>query len=550
MNHRSVPPRLRSLFTQAGPPLLAVFISFLAVWHAQRPVTTAVAASGPSPTATSTQSPISTLTPSPTASPTASATVLASNTPTPTVTNTPTETQTPTITPTIYYEYVPLNARKTYPSSVFGVEMFNVVPGGYLNLVKSSNTYWLRLNGLLWSSVQPTQGGGLQWGNVASLEAQLLEARKANLQTILVVRSTPSWAQLVPGFACGPMKSQYFDDFGSFMAQAVARYSGPPYYVHHFEIWNEPDVDPNIIGSPTEPYGCWGDNSDPYYGGRYYGQMLKVVYPMIKAVAPNVQVLNGGVLMHCDPRIDPVGCKPSKFLEGILVAGAKNSFDIVGFHGYDYYNPTFDTFGNPGWASGKFNNEPNGVLRPVFVSKLGYIKGLLASFGIPNKPIFNTEGALICGGALDPPGGPGCEANDTSPFELMKAAYVAQLYAAAIGEKLVGNIYFSVSGWRNSGLAYPGGVPRPAYFAYEFSQQMLWDASLVRKVTEYSKVTGYEFNRSAGSSLWVVWATDGSTKNITLPFTPTAIWDISGNPVGVTGTSVTLSVAPYYIEKP
>jgi hypothetical protein len=519
---------------QVGIPLLAILVSVLAVWYAQPPAGSAVAASGPSPTPTDSQSPISTFTPTPSATVTGIATIM----------------NTLTITPTTYFEYVPLNSRKTWPQSVFGVELGYIGPGSYLNLVTDAETYWLRYNGLLWSDIQPTQGGGLQWANAASLEAQLIEARKANLQTILVVRSTPSWAQLVPGFECGAMKSQYFDDFGSFMAQAVARYSGPPYYVRHFEIWNEPDVDPNIISSPTDPYGCWGDNSDPYYGGGYYGQMLKVVYPMIKAVAPNVQVLTGGLLMHCDPRIDPVGCKPSKFLEGILLAGAKNAFDIVGFHGYDYYNPSFDTFGNPGWASGKFNNEPSGVLRPVFISKLGYIKGLLNAFGIPQKPVFNTEGALICGGALDPPGGPGCEANDTSPYELLKADYVAQLFASALGEKLLGNIYFSVRGWRNSGLAYTGGAPRPAYFAYEFSQSMLWNGVPVRKVTEYSKVTGYEFNRSEGNSLWVVWATDGGTKNITLPFTPAAIWDVFGDPVAVTGTSVTLSVSPYYIEKP
>jgi hypothetical protein len=277
---------------------------------------------------------------------------------------------------------------------------------------------------------------------------------------------------------------------------------------------------------------------------------LKVVYPMVKAAVPNAKILTGGFLMDCDPRIRPDDCKPSKYLEGILLSGAKNSFDIVGFHGYDHYRAEFDTFGNPGWASGKYNNEPNGVLRPVFINKLTYIRGLLTTFGVPNKPIFNTEGALLCGGASDPPGGPGCEANDTSPYEQMKAAYVAQSYAAALGEKILGDIWFSVRGWRNSGLAYNDATPRPAYFAFDFSRQMLWNASPVRTVTEYSKVFGYEFNRSEGNGLWVVWATDGSTQNITLPFTPAAIWDIYGNPVGVTGTSVTLSVAPYYIEKP
>ena len=44
-------------------------------------------------------------------------------------------------------------------------------------------------------------------------------------------------------------------------------------------------------------YGCWGVRTDPYYGGRAYGDMLKVVYPAIKASNPAVQVLHGSLLL-------------------------------------------------------------------------------------------------------------------------------------------------------------------------------------------------------------------------------------------------------------
>ena len=58
----------------------------------------------------------------------------------------------------------------------------------------------------------------------------------------------------------------YFDDFGEFLAAAVNRYSGPPYNVRHFEIWNEPDIDPDLVPGDSL-FGCWGDSDDDLYGG-------------------------------------------------------------------------------------------------------------------------------------------------------------------------------------------------------------------------------------------------------------------------------------------
>jgi hypothetical protein len=44
--------------------------------------------------------------------------------------------------------------------------------------------------------------------------------------------------------------------------------------------------------------------SDPVtlnFGGEYYGNMLKIVYPAIKSADPQAQVLVGGLLLDCDP---------------------------------------------------------------------------------------------------------------------------------------------------------------------------------------------------------------------------------------------------------
>ncbi len=63
-------------------------------------------------------------------------------------------------------------------------------------------------------------------------------------------------------------------------------------------------------------FGCWGDPNDKtYYGGEYYAEMLKRAYPAVKAANPQAIVLNGGLLLDCDPRYPPPGkdCLPADF---------------------------------------------------------------------------------------------------------------------------------------------------------------------------------------------------------------------------------------------
>lgn len=80
------------------------------------------------------------------------------------------------------------------------------------------------------------------------------------------------------------------------MGQLVARYRDPKYDVRHWELGNEVDVDPSLV-APNNGFGCWGDIKDPYYGGRHYGEMLKVVAPAIRAANPAAKIWFGGLLL-------------------------------------------------------------------------------------------------------------------------------------------------------------------------------------------------------------------------------------------------------------
>jgi hypothetical protein len=220
-----------------------------------------------------------------------------------------------------YQLYLPILMRNYPHHSIFGVE---ITKNGFMDEAASAGNHWLRYNGLLWSEVQPISSTEYLWEKNQTMETDLQAAAENGMEVILIVRSTPAWTQKYPGYFCGPPADLVA--FSNFMRQVVKRYSIPPYNVKYFEIWNEPDVDPyQHAFTPTHQYGCWGDLSDPYYGGGYYGEMLRVVYPAMKAANPSVNLVLGGLLLDCDPRsIGPGFClseektKAPKFFEGIL----------------------------------------------------------------------------------------------------------------------------------------------------------------------------------------------------------------------------------------
>jgi hypothetical protein len=225
--------------------------------------------------------------------------------------------------------------------SVFGVEMEDISIAGGLELIDKAGTYWVRHNSLYWPDAEPVEGER-HWDDLKDLEEQLIAANERNLQVILVVRGTPSWAQMVEGSICGPIKEEKLQAFASFLHDAVERYSQSPYFVKYWEIGNEPDAP---VSFQAEPFGCWGDQGDSYFGGGYYAEMLKLAYPAIKSAAPQAVVLLGGLLLDCDPvnpPEDPPGsgelkdCTSSQFLEGIPEWWG-DYFDMVSFHAYDYY---------------------------------------------------------------------------------------------------------------------------------------------------------------------------------------------------------------------
>ncbi len=453
-----------------------------------------------------------------------------------------------------YTLYLPLvNKNFPPPETVFGVEMSQISTAGGLDQVAASTT-WVRRNGVLWAEVEPVEGNR-NWSVLAGLEQELKDASARNLQVILIVRKTPIWAQKVPGSSCGPITPGKLGAFSNFMYDLVSRYSVAPYNVKYWEIWNEPDVDPALaayIAGDLIPFGCWGDYTDPYYGGGYYADMLKAIYPRIKAANSEAQVIVGGLLLDCDPRGTPSVCatlghdtKPPKFLEGILRNGGGAYFDGVGFHVYDNYWGALGHYGLPNW------NSTWNTTGPAVISKARFIREVLNTFNVSGKFIMNTEIAIVCGGFDDPPGQPPCESDPNSPYEQTKAYYVAQVYSAAIAEGLRANIWYSVTGWRNSGFLAYNGALQPAYYSYQFARSELMNASFAGNIANLdiggvAGIKGYKFNRG-GRKIWMLWSLDGAAHSISFSTPPGAIFDVFGNVVPVEST-LGITLMPHYIE--
>jgi hypothetical protein len=418
----------------------------------------------------------------------------------------------------------------TYP--IPGIEL-NVISKNAFELSKQASAYWIRRNGLLWSEVEP-QEGDRNWDALADLEKELIDAGQKGLQVVLVVQSAPAWAQKASGYSCGAISQDKFMTFARFLQDAVSRYSVPPYNVKYWELGNEPDIDPSLVPS-NSMFGCWGNENDPYYGGGYYADMLKEVYPHIKAADAQSQVMVGGLVLDCDPVNPPSGkdCTPSLFMEGILRNGGGDYFDGVCFHAYDYYlGPS--RYGNTNWQA-SWN-----VTGPVLIPKVRFLRSVLVSHGYTTKFFMNTESGLVCGrDGLEP------ECQDEE-FNQTKANYVAQVNIASLAEGLRANIWYSLTGWRGSGLVDVNMNPYPAYEAYRFSATQLLNAAFIRKVTEFEGIFGYELSRN-GKNIWVLWTLYGKKTKIHLPFMPTVIYDVFGKRAPVSQDGVVTN-SPLYIE--
>jgi hypothetical protein len=109
--------------------------------------------------------------------------------------------------------YLPFTINRFPLQTAFGIET-NPTEKGFSSIVALKSS-WIRYNSLRWSLVEPNKGDR-DWSTMADLEASLLHAAQNGIEPILIVRSTPAWAQTIIGATCGPIKSEELAAFGQF----------------------------------------------------------------------------------------------------------------------------------------------------------------------------------------------------------------------------------------------------------------------------------------------------------------------------------------------
>ncbi|MFN2264098.1 MAG: hypothetical protein ACK2UM_07535 [Anaerolineales bacterium] len=438
--------------------------------------------------------------------------------------------------------YLPLMVN-TYPwIAPIGAQVVDFNDPNVTALAKDGGVQWARMDVFRWGKIEPqnTNSSGYKWSAVD--ESSLIAAHENGINVIGIIRDTPSWAQQIPPYSCGPISQTAMPEFANFVRDLVKRYSKPPFNVKYWEIWNEPDV----VYSPElgfdSVFGCWG-NADPgqsreFYGGIYFGEMLNVIYPVIKSVDPDAEVGIGGLLLDCDPTIDK-NCLSGLFFEGILRSGKPfrgDNFDFVSYHGYTPYAGPSKSLsldeGNPKWS------HRGGVV----LGKLAFIREVMGKYGI-DKPVFHTEGALICPEYLpaecDPPG---------SDFEEAQADYVPWLFVRNWANDVDVTIWYQLQGpgWRYGGLLDEVQDPKPAYNALKFLSQELHSTTYSGRVLEGSGVAGYEFKKN-DLRIWVLWSPDEVNHTVTLPSSAKKAFNLYGAPRTFSGNQITVN-RPVYIE--
>jgi hypothetical protein len=418
-----------------------------------------------------------------------------------------------------YMAYLPSLVTPPGPPSPFGFDVRDYARDDVLSYAREANPRWVRSGDILWSEVE-REPGVYDWSALAAVEANVRRLRELGFEPLVVVQRTPAWAQSVPGRLCSPPRPEHLDAFAHFMAALAMRYADGPAAIHYWEVWNEPDYSAAEVAD-EQGFGCWADASQPFYGGAYYGEALKRVYPAVKAVNPRATVLAGALAYQW-----PDDTVSREFLRGMLQSGAGWAFDVLSFHAYGE------------WGAGD-----------LLIAKTLRIRQILASYGMADKPLFATEIAATCFSVRvlsqppqppQAPAAPGTSAfSCPADFPIRQANYAARIYAEAIAMRLYGALWFSLVAAGPDFIANAQLIddesgtlaPRPSFYAFRNSARLLEDAVYIGPpVAEPPPSQIHEIQvltfRKRGSTLYVFWVPSidfPQVYNLPVPVGATAI---------------------------
>lgn len=168
------------------------------------------------------------------------------------------------------------------------------------------------------------EDGGFAWGHP---DLVIEHAAAQGLQVIARIGLTPDWAR-PDDTPLNYLDKESYDDLAFFVSEFARRYGDT---VSHIIIWNEPNLSYEWGYRPTT--------------AEDYVDLLKVVYPAIKAASPETKVLAGALAPTLEPPGSQWGTSDLTYLEQMYEAGAKEYFDGLAVHAYGL---TFPPESDPG----------------------------------------------------------------------------------------------------------------------------------------------------------------------------------------------------------
>lgn len=141
-------------------------------------------------------------------------------------------------------------------------------------------------------------------------------ATTQGLQVIARIGLTPDWARPV-NTPLNYLDESGYAAFADFAAAFAKRYRGR---VDQLIILNEPNLSFEWGGRQTTPAD--------------YVTLLQLVYPQVKAVNPDIQILAGALAPTLEPAGSPNGLNDLDYLRGMYTAGGADYFDALAVHAY------------------------------------------------------------------------------------------------------------------------------------------------------------------------------------------------------------------------
>jgi hypothetical protein len=367
--------------------------------------------------------------------------------------------------------------------------------------LRDSGAGWARVR-VEWATIepnapQPGQPPDYVWGPYHDVKLGLVA--EAGVRLIATIGDAPDWTHDHP---CAPIYPDRLDEFAQFLTDMVNRYKKPPYYIKHWEVFNEPDYD----GSEGQHvgYACYGNDGD------LYAQMLAVAYPAIKAADPEATVLMGGLAY--DRFTEYGGPFLRYFPDEVMEHGGGAYIDALNIHYFPDFHAEWERWvpqGNPPTCG----NVEDGVGTPYeawgidLIAKTNHIHNRMATCWGVDKPVWITEVAEH--------GHPG------NPSSLAKQArYVIQgnVRGLAAGAEHIDWYALTTPNdppndpWEFQ-LLYDDWTPKPGFYAYQTLTAELSGYEYARTL-DVPDVEGYVFQSPGQPEKTVAWGSG------TLTFAP------------------------------